>query len=369
MKNKIKIVAAACAFVAACGVQAQPLTRLTPNVTMYGIMDAGVERVTNVGAARGTLVRIPTLTNSLPSRIGFRGAEDLGGGLWAQFVLEMGIGADTGVINQGGRAFGRQSFVGLTHNTLGTLTFGRQYDGFFLATLDSGVFGPNAYGMGSLDPYIPAARFDNTVAYQNQFGNFGFGVNYSLGSDVVGGCAGENAADDQACRAASGFLKYTTQQWGVAFGYGKRRGGAGGPAGLVRNDLSDQRATLNGYFRGSNWKVGGGVILRDNEPVIATQQRSNLYWLEGSYGITPALSLEAFAGQVRFKDSLTGDKSTLAALRAVYSFSKRSAAYVTVGRMNNDGGSALSVSGASPGSAPVAGQGQTGMLIGIRTTF
>ncbi|HEX2547685.1 MAG TPA: porin [Ramlibacter sp.] len=368
MKNNLKMIAAACAVVATCGVQAQPLTRLTNNVTLYGIVDSGVERVTNVGAARATLTRVPTLTNSLPSRIGFRGAEDLGGGLWAQFVLETGIGVDAGVINQGGRFFGRQSFVGLSHNTWGHLTFGRQYDHFFLATLDAGVLGPNAYGLASLDPYIPAARFDNTIAYQNNFGNFGVGVNYSLGHDVLS-CVGENAVDDQACRAASGFVKYTTQQWGVAAGYGKRRGGTGGAAGLVRNDLSDERLTVNGYFRGSNWKVGLGTILRDNEPAIATQQRSNLYWLEGSYAITPALALEGMVAQIRFKDSLTGDKARLLALRALYSFSKRSAAYITAGRLLNDGNSALSVSGASPGSNPVAGQGQTGLLIGIRTTF
>jgi predicted porin len=368
VKNNIKMVAAACALVAACGAQAQPLTRFTNNVTMYGIVDSGVERLTNVGPTRATLVRVPTLSASLPSRIGFRGAEDLGGGLWAQFVLETGIGIDSGVINQGGRFFGRQSFVGLSHNTWGTLTFGRQYDGFYLATLDSGIFGPNAYGLGSLDNYIPAARFDNTIAYQNAFGDFAFGANYSLGRDVVGGCPGETNTDVQRCRAASGWAKYTTQGWGVATGYSKQRGAPGAAGGLVRSDLDDQRLTVNGYVRGSNWKVGGGWIGRDNEGVVATQQKSNLFWVEGAYAIG-AVSLEAFAGQLKYSDSVSGDRSNLYALRAVYSFSKRSAAYITTGRINNHGNQNLSVSGASPGGATVPGGGQNGVLVGIRTTF
>ena len=46
------------------------------------------------------------------SRLGFRGREDLGGGLNAHYTLEMGLGMDTGSIPLGG-GFGRQAFVGM----------------------------------------------------------------------------------------------------------------------------------------------------------------------------------------------------------------------------------------------------------------
>ncbi|MDB5898558.1 MAG: hypothetical protein JWP22_2278 [Ramlibacter sp.] len=371
MKTKMKVLAASCALAAVSMAQAQPLQRLTNNVTLYGIVDSGVERITNAGPGRNALTRVPTLTSSLPSRIGFRGAEDLGGGLWAQFVLETGIAVDSGLINQGGRFFGRQSFVGLS-STWGTVSFGRQYDPFYLATLDSGVFGPNAYGLGSLDPYIPAARWDNSIAYAGQWGAFGVAANYSLGRDVVPAgtgtvCAGENANDFHACQAYGAMVKYTMPNWGAALGYGVQRGAPGAAAGLTASAREDSRLTLNGYFKADAFKVGGGIIRRDNDGSL-TQPRSNLYWIEGAYAVTPAFSAELFFGRLDYKGGPTND-ANLYAIRGVYSFSKRSAVYATAGRINNHGISALSVSASSPGGAPVAGSGQTGVLVGVRTTF
>jgi predicted porin len=58
-------------------------------VTIYGIADTGIERLTNVNAQGHSLVRMPNLTGLVPSRLGFRGNEDLGGGLNAFFNLEM----------------------------------------------------------------------------------------------------------------------------------------------------------------------------------------------------------------------------------------------------------------------------------------
>jgi predicted porin len=372
MRTKMKVLAASCALAAvSMGANAQPLQRLTPNVTIYGIVDSGVERITNAGPGRNALTRVPTLSASLPSRIGFRGAEDLGGGLWAQFVLETGIAVDSGLINQGGRYFGRQSFVGLT-GPWGTVSVGRQYDMFFLATADSAVFGPNAYGIGSLDPYISAARFDNAIAYQGNFGAFGVGANYSLGRDVVPAgagtvCAGENANDFHACQAYSVMVKYTQPTWGIAAGHGVQRGAAGAAAGLTTSNREDARSTINGYYRTNSFKVGGGLIRRDNDGSL-TQPRSDIWWIEGSYAVTPAIALEAFLGRLKFKGGATND-ANIYAVRGVYSFSKRSAVYVTAGRLNNHGLSALSVSASSPGGTPVAGSGQTGVLVGVRTTF
>ena len=60
------------------------------------------------------------------SRFGFRGSEDLGGGLRAIFTLESGYNIDNGA-NSSAIFFNRQSFVGLSSSNLGTLTLGRQY--------------------------------------------------------------------------------------------------------------------------------------------------------------------------------------------------------------------------------------------------
>jgi predicted porin len=60
--------------------------------------------------------------------MGLRGAEDLGGGLKAIFVIENGFMANNGTFAQGGAEFGRQAYVGLLSADAGTVTAGRQYD-------------------------------------------------------------------------------------------------------------------------------------------------------------------------------------------------------------------------------------------------
>ena len=111
-------------------------------VTIYGIIDAAVERVSNVGPAAASISRMPGLTGTFPSRLGFRGTEDLGDGLRAVFVLEQGFSPDTGTLNQGGRMFGRQAFVGLS-DSWGTISFGRQYTMLYMWVLDADILGPN----------------------------------------------------------------------------------------------------------------------------------------------------------------------------------------------------------------------------------
>ena len=169
--------------------------------------DTAVEHVTNVGVAGGGLTRMPSLTGSSPSRLGFRGTEDLGDGLRALYTLEMGFAPDSGSSNQGGRLFGRQAFVGLS-GPWGSVTLGRQYTMLFWSMLDADILGPNIYSSVSLDSYIANARADNALAYRGTFGEFTLGATYSFGRDVVnagpspGGtnCAGESATDKKADR-------------------------------------------------------------------------------------------------------------------------------------------------------------------------
>ena len=223
------------------------------SVTIYGIIDAAVERANNVGTAGASIYRMPGLTGTFPSRLGFRGTEDLGDGLRAVFVLEQGFAPDTGTLNQGARMFGRQAFVGLS-DRWGTISFGRQYTMLYMSVLDADILGPNLYGSGSMDGYIANARADNPIAYRGTFGGFTVGTTFSLGRDVVAApaganCPGENGADSAECRGVSAMLKYDTPSWGVAAAVDELRGGAGAAGGLVASSLKDRRATLSGYVK------------------------------------------------------------------------------------------------------------------------
>lgn len=86
------------------------------------------------------------------SRLGFRGTEELGGGTVATFVLESGFQADTGQAAQGGKLFGRQSYLGL-RTPAGTVTMGLQLTPQYLAMaaadpFDTGMAGDSENLMG-----------------------------------------------------------------------------------------------------------------------------------------------------------------------------------------------------------------------------
>src|SRR5690606_10200795 len=93
------------------------------SVTIYGVADAGIAYTDN-GNPAGEQWSVESGQQS-GSRLGFKGTEDLGGGLSAIFTLESGFNLDNGTSAQGGRLFGRQAWVGL-NGGFGTVKLGRQ---------------------------------------------------------------------------------------------------------------------------------------------------------------------------------------------------------------------------------------------------
>ena len=349
--------------------------------TIYGILDAGIESVSNVAAAGGNLVRMPSNTGILPSRLGVRGAEDLGGGLKAGYTLGMGIAPDTGASGQGGRLFGRESTVGLSGNW-GTVTLGRQYTMLFWSLLESDITGPSIYGLSSLDSYIPNARVDNSVAYRGKFSDFTVGATYSLGRDTVNAgpspagtnCAGENGADKQACRELSAVLKYDTKSWGAALGYDRLNGRTPAnaadivlPAGLTSSSKSDKRVMVNGYVNIANLKVAGGVIQRTNDGT-PTRAKSDLWYVGAAYPLSSVWTIDGTLAKLRYRQVDNFD-STLLAVRALYKLSPRTTLYGQIGTIKNGSLTNISVSGGAAGSNPSLGGSQTAVMMGINHKF
>jgi predicted porin len=120
MKKSLFAIAAVTAFAGAAQAQS--------SVTVYGILDVGYiggnVRGTSASAnAKGTYSNIGSSAEST-SRLGFRGTEDLGGGMSAFFTLETGIqptNATASTFNN------RQTFVGLRDKAIGAVSFGTQY--------------------------------------------------------------------------------------------------------------------------------------------------------------------------------------------------------------------------------------------------
>ncbi|MGL4576216.1 MAG: porin, partial [Burkholderiaceae bacterium] len=123
---------------ASAGAQAQT------SVTLFGVVDAAVARISASGGANRT-----GMTNSglNSSRLGVRGTEDLGGGLKAGFWIEGQLQNDTGTGNAtgGGLNFQRRSTVSLMGG-FGELRLGRDYTPIFWNTTVFDPFGTNGVG-------------------------------------------------------------------------------------------------------------------------------------------------------------------------------------------------------------------------------
>lgn len=130
------------------------------SVTLYGVVDASVESVKGTD----TVTRVSS-DNLVSSRLGFKGTEDLGGGLKANFVLEAALAVDTGATKD--RFFDRAAWVGVSGG-FGALRFGRQDTSIGELAGNISILGAQAYddlkisGAFSGNTY---RRTDNAITY------------------------------------------------------------------------------------------------------------------------------------------------------------------------------------------------------------
>ena len=178
------------------------------NVTLYGFLYSGLRYVNN--SAGHSVTGLATG----PSRWGARGTEDLGSGRSALFTLESGFDMSTGTSRQGGRLFGRQAYVGLNDNALGTVTFGRQYDmvaSFLAPYVPTGKWNGYMAHPGDVDNLNFQFRLNNSVKYVSPVINgFQAGAVYSFGE--VAGSGKQNSAHSMG-------LKYKSGDFSVAAAY------------------------------------------------------------------------------------------------------------------------------------------------------
>jgi predicted porin len=363
MKKSVHGAAALLAAICAGNAMAQS------SVTIYGLLDEGLAYTTNANAAGGSILKMPTLTGSFPSRLGFRGTEDLGDGLQAVFALESGLLVDSGGLSQGNRLFGRQASVGLK-GQFGTVTIGRQVNMTFMSMLKSDVLGPNLFSISSIDPYIPNARSDNAIGYYGSFNNIVAGATYSTGRDAsaAGGpggtnCPGEVAGNAKACRQVTGLLGYETPAYGFNVAYDIMYGNTGAANGLTSSSNSDKRLMLNGYVKTGEARIGAGVMDRSIHAASGLTE-SDLYYLGVSYPLTPLLALDTQVARRDQKNS--ANDVTMLVGRLTYFLSKRTAVYTALGRMKNGGSAAVSL---DAGGTVGAGMTQNGLMTGLRHTF
>jgi predicted porin len=328
------------------------------NVTIYGIIDAGPEIISNANtaAAPNTLARISS-GNLSGSRIGFRGTEDLGGGLSAVFTLENGMDISTGVALQANRLFGRQAFVGL-QGSWGSLLVGRQ-NSLQLDWMSKYNTMDNATWSSKVHDASFSDRLDNAVKYTVKVADpVEISTYYSTGYDSTKG--GEVAGSVKAGREFGLGSQYTGGTLRLAGVFDQKNG----VTAVTAADI-DRHLTLGARFRvADSVEVMGGYLWRkqDTSNVVV---RTDMFWFGGSYQVTGPFQVSASFYHTNLKGSDADPSSIITLLK--YSLSKRTDLYLINSYAMNKNGSTLGVNGFSADIAP--GHNQFGTMAGIRHTF
>jgi predicted porin len=129
------------------------------SVTVYGKLDQGIKR--GIGEAK------TSMSQAAGSRLGFRGTEDLGGGLKANFQIEHRFTPDDGNSNVGAPFWAGRSIVGLSGG-FGQIDLGRDYTAAFWTSLAGDVFGWDGIANNSTATRAGSAtavRFANGITY------------------------------------------------------------------------------------------------------------------------------------------------------------------------------------------------------------
>jgi predicted porin len=251
------------------------------------------------------------------------------------------------------------------------------------AVAASDLLGPNIYGMGSVDAYLPNARFDNSVAWQHKFSSVSLGATYSFGRDTAGGvpasgtCGGEQnqVSDAQACRGWSAMLRYDGGAFGLAAAIDEQKGGNGAtafffngaaPIAFTSSGDKDRRINAGGYFKFAKGKVGLGWLGREVE-TAAVDVSSDIVYLTASYELSQLFTIDGGINRITNDDQ--DRDATLVVLRGFYNIDKGLSAYVQVGHIANSSTATYALSGAGGGTAPSAGESQNGYMVGMRYMF
>lgn len=341
------------------------------NVTVYGVVDAGL--VFERGAPAGNTSNVSSGVAS-GSRLGFKGTEDLGNGLSAGFVVESGFGIDTGASGQGGLTFGRQSFVSLGSNTLGTISAGRQYSPYYKLLRDVGdPFGDGLSGQAA-NLMVPNRRMDNSVRYASpKFAGWSTELAYS---------AGEVAGDATRKRALTGAINYENGPLSVGLAHFRRENTT---AQHAYNTLLAARYTLGNYKlhaayaanRGMGTVGGGGTSLLGGSTGTVTGAITSAssvvtnatVGLPGAssrdlvLGLCATFGPHSFAGSVvqHLDRSAANQDARQFGLAYLYALSKRTDLYTSWGHINNRNGAPFTV-----GNATDDGKGHTAFNLGLR---
>ncbi len=363
------------------------------SVTLFGVVDLSLLSVKNSGGSQKLMQNNSYNSN----RLGFRGTEDLGGGLKANFWLEAGMANDIGnagnlqstsisctststttpitlvtttttacaqpntTATQGTASstkfFGRRSYVSL-EGAFGEVRLGREYTPQFWTTTIFDSFGTNGPG-SSLN--ISAAAANGLGTFAGTFVRADNSIEYNLPTNLGGlygqvmVSAGENTT------LTNGFNKHTSFRFGwaagpvnvaVAAGSTKVAAGQTFKMSNIGGSFNAGFATFKGYYNVSKASVNG--------------RKENLLHLGMNM---PLGQSEVRVGFTRSDEKGTGFDTIDAnqfAVGYIYNLSKRTALYTDYSRVSNKAGANFTIGAGAPNAL---GKSSRGIDFGVRHAF
>ena len=310
------------------------------SVTVYGRVDASVgsEKIGAPGVAGISKLYSGNLTTS---RLGFRGVEDLGGGLKAIFTIETGLAIDAPTTTS---ALGdRAAFVGLTGG-FGTVKLGRHdtsfddirdlmvssnvWDSGNFATTET-VVGTGATatnGVGGVGDY--GDRASNQIRYESpSFGGVSFGLSHGFDETA--------ATTDDDVTAFNIRYKAGALDVGAAYQESAQSNAAGAFASAT------EYTTLAGAYNFGAFRVSGGW----NQAKTAANVKANTYTIGANAPVGAwDFSLGYSTGKAKQANGATLQKGEAFSAGVVYNMSKRTRLYglLTNGDIENSSGAKVS---------------------------
>jgi len=373
-------------------------------ITIYGNVDQGVYRSTDAGVST---TKIASNVNST-SVLGFRGTEDLGGGLTAGFHLLSELSLPEGQVGSttsgdaaaaGGQKsnfFTRAANITLSSNQIGAFEIGRIQD---VVWLTQGAFsntGSNSFGWSAL-----TAQQTNTGSLATLgFGKAATDTTFSGTTTTVSanGVANNSQSGSAPINFNAGWGFKTVAISGFQLTYqhvgnqmqspaptASTAGGQGsalrleytnGPLNLQYAQTSRQDATdqlgLKYKVMGATYQMGAAKLVGAQSKLTTGNGFINIHGntVNGFgviYDINPMVDVAV--GYTTMKDDVSGDQTKLTGLTARYKFTKRTQAYAGYGHGSNGATLKTTVFYGGPSSTSLAGASTTGYLVGLRHSF
>jgi predicted porin len=310
------------------------------NVSIYGIMDAAVSSEDN-GVDRHTVINSG---NQSSSRIGFRGTEELGGGMKAMFNIEAGVSIDTG--NADSALFGRRSVVGL-EGDFGSVTVGREYTPIAAVAGATDITGQGLYGSNLSAFNYLTRRESNSVNYKSvSMSGFKLDAVYGAGEKTTG---------------PSNDLK------GVALEYANGPVYFGAGYHTLKNAVD---GSAKEYAFGTAYTMGDLVFMANYlaaDPVGADNKFSQV-----NLGASKAFEANTFYVNLQQNKIGNGAKGNAFTLGYTYALSKRTNVYTSYASMRNNALATFALNASSTKVAPPAaalGADPSTFTVGIRHKF